>query len=166
MSSQPTLNQPFPAFSLPAAIPGEAGSTETTLNNASFAGKPFVLFVYPRDNTPGCTIEANGFSEYYAEFQAAGIAVAGISRDSVRSHCGFIKKQGLPYPLLADDGGSLLNEWGLISEGSMYGKPVTRVARTTYLIDGAGVIRQIWEKVSPPGHAQAVLEAARQLAAA
>ena len=165
MSSQPTLHAAFPAFSLPAAVPGEAGATETTLDNASFAGKPWVLFVYPRDNTPGCTVEATGFGEHYAEFQAAGIAVAGISRDTVRSHFGFIKKQSLPYALLADDGGRLLNSWGLISEGSMYGKPVTRVARTTYLIDGAGIVQQIWEKVSPPGHAQAVLEAARQLAA-
>ena len=165
MSLQPTLHEAFPDFSLPTAVPDESGATETTLDNAAFAGKPWVLFVYPRDNTPGCTIEASGFAAAFPEFRAAGIAVAGISRDTVRSHFGFIKKQGLPYPLLADDGGALLNQWGLISEGSMYGKPVTRVARTTYLIDGAGILQEIWEKVSPPGHAQTVLEAARKLAA-
>lgn len=160
---KPELDKPFPAFSLPAAMPQDDGINEVVFENATFTGEPFVLFVYPRDNTEGCTIEACGFGALYPRFKELGVAIIGISRDTVRSHKNFIKKQALPYPLLSDEGGALLTEWGLINPGTMYGKPVTRVDRNTYFVDGEGVVRKTWEKVSPPGHPQEVLEYVKSL---
>lgn len=160
---KPELNQPLPPFSLPAAVPGPEGTVETKIANADLAGKPFVLFFYPRDNTSGCTVEACGFAALSEEFAKLGVQVLGISRDTVRSHSNFIKKQNLTYPLLADLGAELIQNWDLLIHKTMYGKPVTVVARNTYYVDKEGVVRQIWEKVSPPGHPQEVLEYVRGL---
>lgn len=159
----PVQGQPLPAFSLPATVRTAEAFTETIFTNEGMLGQNWVLFVYPRDNTPGCTVEAAGFAALHDQFVEAKIAVLGLSRDPLKTHTKFIEKQNLPYPLLSDADGELLTRWGLLTAGSMYGKPVTRVARTTYLIDKSGVVAKVWEKVAPPGHATAVLEAARQL---
>jgi peroxiredoxin Q/BCP len=164
MSHELSLHSPFPPFSLSAAVPQPDGSIDqNTLTLESFAGKPLVLFIYPKDNTSGCIIEVCGFRDMYGQFKEAGIAVVGISRDTVRSHINFIKKQELPYPLLADPEQSTLKEWQLIVNKTMYGKPVTKVLRTTFLIDKTGNLRHIWENVTPLGHAEAVLEHARSM---
>lgn len=156
MNSQPVLNQPFPDFQLPVALPT---GTQSTLSRTQLAGKPFVLFVYPKDATSGCTIEVCGFRDLHPEFRKLGVAIIGLSRDNVRSHRRFIQGQNLPYSLLSDADQSTLKAWHLIKEATMYGKPVTKVLRTTYLVDGAGVLRRVWEDVTPIGHAIEVLEA-------
>ncbi len=159
-SIQPEINQLLPPFSLSAVL---ADGTPTVLSNADFVGRAFVLFVYPKDATSGCTLEAQGFRESYAEFRVLDIEIVGLSRDSVGAHRKFIEAQTLPYALLSDKEQTLLKNWDLISNGTMYGKPVTKVKRTTFLVDENGVVRRIWNDVSPTGHAQNVLEAARQL---
>jgi peroxiredoxin len=159
---QPVLNEPLPPFNLPVALPQGDEIATGQWTHADLAGRPFVLFVYPRDNTSGCTIEARAFAALYPRFQELGVEVVGISRDTVRSHMGFIAKQELPYPLLADLETKLLTSWGLLVNKKMYGKPVTGVARTTYFVDGKGVVQKVWEKVSPPGHAEEALEFARR----
>lgn len=148
------LNQPLPAFDLPAVnYRGE----KTQLSNAKLADRPYLLFVYPRDNTSGCTLEAEGFRDMFVELRELGVEIYGISRDSIRSHEKFIKKSELPYSLIADDGGATLNAWGLIYEAKMYGKPVTKVSRVTMFVEGGEVIA-LWDRVTPSEHAAEVLE--------
>ena len=159
MNSIPQLGQPLPEFSLPAAVPDQDGSiTETTITPADFRGKPFVLFFYPKDATSGCTIEVCGFRDLYPEFQKLGVEILGVSRDSIGSHIRFIQNQNLPYPLASDLGGELIKNWGLLVNKTMYGKPVTGVGRTTFVVDSEGIVRNVIEKVTPLGHAQEVLE--------
>lgn len=157
----PQIDQPLPAFSLLAAVPQDDGINEITIENATFTGEPFVLFFYPRDNTPGCTIEVCGFRELYPQFRDLGVAIVGVSRDTIGAHKKFIQGQELPYPLLVDKGAELIKSWDLLVHKTMYGKPVTGVSRNTYFVDGEGVVRKIWEKADPPGHAQEVLEFAQ-----
>ncbi len=151
---KPVIGQQVPEFSL-AAI--DFRGTQTQISPVSLAGKPFVLFVYPRDNTPGCSVEAIGFRDKWLDFRELGVEVLGLSRDSVRTHGNFIKKNELPYPLLADERRELIGPWGLIINAQMYGKDVTKTARTTYFVDGEGIVREVWEEVAPPGHAAQVL---------
>ncbi len=155
----PQVGSPLPEFSMLLAVPQADGSiAEATLTNTDFMGHPSVLFFYPRDNTPGCTIEVCGFRDLYAEFQKHGIAVIGVSRDTLRAHHKFIQSRNLPYPLAADIGAEVIKSWGLLVNKTMYGKPVTGVARTTYIIDAQGVVSHIFDKVSPLGHARKVLD--------
>ena len=159
------VGQLLPDFALPAAVPGKNGAIEdTTITPADFLGRPLVLFFYPKDATSGCTIEVCGFRDLHPEFEKVGAAIVGVSRDSVRSHRRFIENQQLPYPLAADAGGALIKSWGLLLNATMYGKPVTKVARSTFVVDGTGVVRRIYEKVTPFGHAQEVLELVRSIA--
>lgn len=152
---QIAIDQPFPDFSLPAI---DNQCNQTTESNDSLKGKKWVLFVYPKDQTSGCTVEACNFRDFKSEFDAIGVQVFGISRDTIRSHSNFIEKQALTYPLLADAGGPWLKANGLIYDAKMYGKPITKVARTTFFIDEEGIVRHIWENVTPLDHASAVLD--------
>lgn len=158
-TSAPQIGQPLPPFSLPAVL---SDGTQSVLSNADFVGKAFVLFVYPKDATSGCTIEAQGFRELYSEFRVLDIEVIGLSRDTVGAHRKFIAAQTLPFALLADKEQTLLRSWDLISNGTMYGKSVTKVKRTTFLVDESGVVRHIWNEVLPTGHAAEVLQCARE----
>lgn len=156
---QPQPDQPVPDFSLPAALPGpDGGITETTISATALRGRPAVLFFYPKDATSGCTVEVCNFRDLHADFQESGVQIVGISRDSIRSHIRFIQSQSLPYPLAADIGGELIKAWGLLVHKTMYGKPVTKVLRTTFVLDGDGVVRRIYEQVTPLGHARQVLD--------
>ncbi len=122
-----------------------------------------VLYFYPKDDTPGCTLEAQEFNARLADFAAAGTTVIGLSKDSVKSHDKFCKKHGLSIILASDEAGTTCEDYGVWVEKSMYGKTYFGVERTTVLIDGAGQVAQIWNKVSVKGHADAVLAAAKAL---
>jgi peroxiredoxin Q/BCP len=159
----PQEGQPMPDFKLAAAVPSKGEIQETELSLADFKGKPLVLFFYPRDATPGCTIEVCGFRDLYPEFEKLGVTVVGASRDTVRSHIKFIQNQNLPYPLLADPDQILINGWNLLVQKKMYGKPVTGVLRSTFVADGKGIVRRVFDKVTPLGHPQEVLEFVRGL---
>jgi thioredoxin-dependent peroxiredoxin len=136
-----------------------------TLSLNELQGKITVLFFYPKDDTTGCTLEAKDFSDRASEFAKIGAAVAGISPDSVKSHGKFKAKHGLAVALLSDESKEMIASYGLWVEKSMYGRKYMGVERTTLLLDPEGKAAQIWEKVKVPGHAEEVLEAARQLKA-
>jgi peroxiredoxin Q/BCP len=122
-----------------------------------FAGKPVILFFYPRADTPGCTIEACGFRDHFAKLKKAGVVVLGISRDTVKAQKKFADKYDLKYPLLADSEMELIKRFDLLKEKKMYGKPVTGVERTTYLIGPDQKLIHEFKNVKPEGHAEEVL---------
>ena len=157
MSQSLQPGDPAPEFDLPADGGGR-------LSLESLRGRSVVLYFYPKDDTPGCTKEAIGFSEKIADFEAAGAEVVGASRDSAAKHDKFVAKHGLRVRLVSDAEGSLCEDYGVWVEKSMYGRKYMGVERATFLIDGAGVVRQLWRKVKVPGHVDAVLKAARALA--
>jgi len=152
----PEIGDPAPAISLPR----DGGDT---VSLADYAGQTIVLYFYPRDDTPGCTKEAIGFTEQAAEFAAAGAVVLGVSKDSVKKHDKFRDKHNLGVVLLSDENSDTCERYGVWVEKSMYGKTYMGIERATFLIDGAGKIAQIWRKVKVPGHVDAVLAAARAL---
>lgn len=153
------LGDPAPHFSLTADDGGEIGL-------AAFAGKPAVLYFYPKDDTSGCTAEAIAFSRLAAAFRQAGIAVIGVSPDSAASHKKFKSKHGLDLLLASDEAKTAAGAFGVWVEKSMYGKTYMGVERSTFLIDASGRIAEIWRKVAVPGHAEAVLARATALAGA
>jgi peroxiredoxin Q/BCP len=124
-----------------------------------FRGKPVVLFFYPKADTPGCTIEACGFRDTFTKLQKAGVVVLGISRDTPKAQAKFRAKYELPYPLLADVNAEVCNLFGVLKEKNMYGKKVTGIERTTYVIAADGTLAQVFPKVKPEGHAEEVLAA-------
>jgi peroxiredoxin Q/BCP len=124
---------------------------------SSFAGKPVILFIYPRADTPGCTIESCGFRDAFAKLKAAGAVVLGLSRDTVKDQKKFQQKYDLNYPLLADPDMELLKYFDVIKPKNMYGKMVTGVKRTTFLIGPDRRLLHIFEEVKPEGHAEEVL---------
>ncbi|AXI42180.1 peroxiredoxin [Sulfitobacter sp. SK011] len=152
----PEISQPAPDFTLPAT-----GGGDITLS--ALKGKAVVLFFYPRDDTPGCTKEAIGFSADLAAFEAAGARVFGISRDTMAKHDKFTAKHDLTVPLLSDENGSVTESYGVWVEKNMYGKKSMGIERATYLIAADGTIARIWRKVKVPGHVDEVLEAVRAL---
>ena len=158
--STPQINQPLPHFSLRAVLPD---GSETTLSNADFANRVLVLFVYPKDATSGCTIEVCGFRDLYEEFQVLDVEIVGLSRDGVGAHRKFIEAQNLPFALMSDKEQTLLKSWNLISDATMYGKPVTKVSRDTLIVDKSGIVRHVLTKITPLGHAREVLELVRAL---
>jgi peroxiredoxin Q/BCP len=127
------------------------------------AGKPVVVYFYPRDNTPGCTIEAQDFRTAMPQFKKLGVTVLGVSKDSIASHCKFRDKYELNFPLLSDPEGKVLEAYGAWGDKVMYGKKMKGIIRSTVLIDGTGKVAQHWPKVSVKGHVEAVLEAAKAL---
>ncbi len=126
---------------------------------SSFRGKPVVLFFYPKADTPGCTTEACEFRDIFPSFSKIGseAVVLGISRDTPKAQAKFKARYNLPFTLLADADQTVVNRFGLVKPKMMYGKQVTGVERTTYLIDAEGKLAHIWEKVRPEGHAEQVL---------
>jgi peroxiredoxin Q/BCP len=147
-----------PDFTLP--VQG-AGESEITLS--ALRGTPVVLFFYPRDDTSGCTKENEAFTALQGDFDALGVRVFGISKDSMASHEKFMAKKSLTVPLLSDESGTASEDFGVWKEKKMYGKTYMGIERSTFLIDGDGRIAKAWRKVKVPGHAEEVLEAARAL---
>lgn len=138
-------------------------SGERPVGLGDFAGKTLVLYFYPKDNTPGCTKEACSFRDMSGEFAAVGAAILGVSPDSAVSHGKFIGKYQLPFPLIADEDHAIATAYGVWKEKSMYGKTYMGVERTTFVIDGKGVIRRIFPKVKVEGHVAQVLESIAEL---
>jgi peroxiredoxin Q/BCP len=130
---------------------------------SDFKGKPVVLYFYPKDDTPGCTVEAKEFQSNLKSFEKAGAAVIGISPDSEASHCKFADKFGLEFTLWSDEGHKVAEKFGVWVEKSMYGKKYMGVQRATFLIDANGKIARVWPKVKPEGHAAEVLAAVKAL---
>ena len=151
-------NLPYPAPDV--QLPRDGGET---INLADFRPPAVVLFFYPRDNTSGCTKEAQAFSALKADFEKIGVIVVGISKDSVKSHDKFVEKQNLTVPLLSDEDNNVSEQFEVWKEQSMYGKTYFGIERSTFLINGQGEIVQEWRKVKVPGHAEDVLEAAKSL---
>ena len=146
--------QPFPNFS----IPNQDGRT---VNLRDFAGKWLVVYFYPKDDTPGCTIQGKSFTATRSDFQTAGIEVVGVSQDDVESHKNFCAKFGFTIDLLADTNGSLMKSCGV---GQTEYKGTLYWDRTSFVVDPQGIVRKVYEKVSPQGHEQALLNDIRALA--
>jgi peroxiredoxin Q/BCP len=134
-----------------------------TVSLKDFAGKPLVLYFYPKDDTTGCTKEAIDFSAASASFKKLGTAVVGVSKDSVAAHDRFKKKHALKVTLASDPEGKTVESYGSWVEKSLYGRKYMGIDRSTFLIDGKGKIAKIWRKVRVPGHVEAVLEALKTL---
>ncbi len=149
-------DQPVPEFSLPAT----GGKTFST---AGQEGRPFVLYFYPKDNTPGCTTEGQQFRDLHDEFTQLGCDVFGVSRDSLKSHENFKAKMGFPFELLSDENEEACGLFGVIKMKNMYGKQVRGIERSTFVVDADGVVRREWRGVKVPGHAQEVLDFVKSL---
>ena len=125
--------------------------------------KSLVIFFYPKDNTPGCTVESQQFRDLYAAFQQAGCEVVGISRDSIKSHENFKAKFSLPFALLSDAEEAVCEQFGVIKQKNMYGKQVRGIERSTFALDQNGVLRREWRGIKAEGHAQEVLQFVQSL---
>jgi peroxiredoxin Q/BCP len=145
-----------PAFTLESSDGGKV-----TLSD--FAGKIVVLYFYPRDNTPGCTLEAENFRDAVPALKKLGAVVIGVSKDSIASHCKFRDKYKLNFPLLTDSDGKVMEAYGAWGDKVMYGKKVKGVIRSTVLIDKSGKVARHWPKVSVKGHVDEVVEAVKAL---
>jgi peroxiredoxin Q/BCP len=126
-------------------------------------GKKLVLYFYPKDNTPGCTVEGTDFRDRYREFAKAGAQVVGVSRDSLKSHEGFKAKMKFPFELLSDAAEEACALFGVMKMKNMYGKKVRGIERSTFVLDGEGAIAREWRGVKVPGHAQEVLDFVKTL---
>ena len=150
------IDQPVSDFEI-------AATGEQTVRLSALKGKQVVIYFYPKDSTPGCTTEGQGFRDHYAEFQAANTEVFGVSRDSLKSHENFKAEQGFPFELLSDKDEALCQLFDVIKLKKLYGKEYMGVDRSTFLIDKDGVLRHEWRGVKVPGHVEAVLEQAKAL---
>ncbi|MDP2305302.1 MAG: peroxiredoxin [Pseudomonadota bacterium] len=144
------IGLPAPLFTAP--------TDDGTLSLASLRGKKVVLYFYPKDATPGCTIEAQGFRDLHDAFVAKGAVILGVSKDSAKKHASFKAKQCLPFTLVSDEGG-ICEAYGAWREKSLYGRKYLGIARVTFLLDEQGVIQRVWDPVKAAGHAQDVLSA-------
>jgi thioredoxin-dependent peroxiredoxin len=145
-----------PAFELPRDGGG-------TVSLAQHAGKPVVIYFYPKDDTSGCTKEAIAFTERADDFADTGAVVIGVSKDSVASHDKFKTKHGLGIVLASDAESDVCERYGVWVEKSMYGRRYMGIDRSTFLVDGSGIVARVWRKVKVPGHVDEVLEAVRAL---
>lgn len=149
-------NDKAPNFNLPA-------SNGKNITLADLQGKNVVIYFYPKDDTPGCTVQACGFRDSFKDIEKLGTVILGVSPDNAASHEKFIKKFNLPFILLSDTDKKMCQDYGVWVEKSMYGKKYMGVARTTFLINKEGKIAKIFEKVKPEGHNQEVIEALKNL---
>ena len=134
-----------------------------TFSLSELKGRQVVIYFYPKDSTPGCTTQGQGFRDLHGDFEAANTVVFGISRDSLKSHENFKAKQAFPFELISDKDEAVCQLFDVIKLKKLYGKEYLGVDRSTFLIDKEGVLRQEWRGVKVPGHVQAVLEAAQAL---
>jgi thioredoxin-dependent peroxiredoxin len=157
MSDRPGTGDTLPDIAMETLDGGRVSPSD-------FKGRKLAVFFYPKDDTPGCTNEAKDFSALKGEFERAGVALLGVSKDSPKKHQKFIAKHGLTVDLATDaEEGGLSDALGIWTEKSMYGKTYMGMVRTTYLVDAEGRIARVWDKVKVAGHAAEVLEAAKAL---
>ncbi|MBC7202678.1 MAG: peroxiredoxin [Pusillimonas sp.] len=154
--SEVTLGKAIPQFCVE--------STDGTVDNSRLKGKWTVLYFYPKDNTPGCTTQAQNFRDYISEFNALDCQVFGVSRDSLKSHGNFITRQSLPFPLISDPEETLCELFGVMKLKNMYGKQVRGIERSTFLINPKGVLVQEWRGLKVPGHVDKVLQTVKDAA--
>ncbi len=128
-----------------------------TFRLSDYKGKNIILFFYPKDNTPGCSAESMAFRDLYSRFQGENAEIFGISRDSIRSHEGFKAKLAMPFELISDPDETLCALFNVMREKNMYGKKVRGIERSTFVIDGAGILVKEWRGLSVPGHVEQVL---------
>ena len=150
------LGKPVPEFQRPAN-----GGRDISLS--SLKGKNIVIYFYPKDNTPGCTKEGEGFRDAYPEFQAHDTEILGVSKDSVKKHENFAAKYNFPFPLLADEDETLCRIFDVIKEKNMYGRTFQGIERSTFVIDKAGNLAQTYRKVKVKGHVDEVLNFVKSL---
>jgi peroxiredoxin Q/BCP len=149
-----TLKKKVPDFA--------AESTGGTFKLADQRGKSVVLYFYPKDNTPGCTMEGAQFRDLHKQFQKAGAVIVGVSRDSLKSHQGFKAKMGFPFELITDPDERLCGQFDVIKMKNMYGRKVRGIERSTFLIDAEGKLAREWREVKVAGHAEEVLDAVKE----
>lgn len=154
--SKPVVGKKAPDFELPAT-----GNQRVKLSKLK--GTNVVLYFYPKDNTPGCTLEGQFFRDKHLNFKRRNTLVFGISRDSLKSHENFCTKQAFPFPLLSDQEGTVCKLYDVIREKNMYGRKVIGIERSTFLIDAVGKLAREWRKVSVKGHVEEVLDAVKAL---
>ena len=146
----PRLNEPVPDLVFDS-------TTGTAQRLSDLKGRWVVLYFYPKDNTSGCTCEAENFRDYFSEFQTRQAIILGVSRDSIRSHHNFAQKLQLPFALISDQKETLCQLFNVIKPKTMYGKPVRGIERSTFLIDPQGILRREWRGVKVPNHVEDVL---------
>ncbi|MGB5339909.1 MAG: peroxiredoxin [Gammaproteobacteria bacterium] len=154
--SKVTVGKKVPDFTLPAT-----GDREIALSG--LRGKHVVVYFYPKDNTSGCTLEGEDFRDRINTFKRRNTVILGISRDSIKSHENFKAKYEFPFELLSDADETVCKQFDVIKEKNMYGRKVMGIERSTFLIDDKGVLRKEWRKVKVDGHADAVLDAIKEL---
>jgi len=152
------IGQPVPDFSVAST------GANPVVSLSQLAGRKVVLYFYPKDATPGCTLEGQQFRDLYAQFEALDCDIFGVSRDTLKLHEKFRSNECFPFELLSDGDEALCRLFDVIKTKNMYGKQVQGIERSTFLIDGAGVLRQEWRKVKADGHAAEVLKAVQSLA--
>jgi len=152
----PTVGKKIAAFSVATTLNPKLGSKD-------LLGKPYVLYFYPKDDTPGCTLEGKDFRDRHADFGELGVRVLGVSRDSLASHTKFQGKYSLPFELVSDGDEKLCTQFAVIKDKNMYGKKVRGIERSTFLVDAGGVLRKEWRRVKVEGHVAEVLAAAKDL---
>lgn len=150
------IGAPAPEFDSASTAGGQQALSD-------LKGRKLVLYFYPKDSTPGCTLEGQNFRDLHEDFNSANAVILGVSRESIRSHDNFRGKYDFPFHLLSDPEETLCNAYGVIVEKSMYGRKYMGIDRSTFLIDEQGVLRREWRKVKVKGHAEEVLEATRSL---
>ncbi len=154
--STPKVGNKAPDFTLPA-------TGDRKIKLSALRGHPVVLYFYPKDSTPGCTLEGQDFRDRHAEFAKHGAVILGVSRDGLKSHENFKAKQGFPFELLADTEETACQRYDVIKEKNMYGRKVLGIERSTFLIDAAGKLVREWRKVKVKGHVDEVLDAVAAL---
>ena len=150
-----TVGKKIPAF--------ESAATGGSIASKALRGAPYVLYFYPKDDTPGCTLEGHDFRDQHDKFKRLKVRVLGVSRDTLASHEKFRAKHGLPFDLISDTDEALCRQFGVIKEKNMYGRKVMGIERSTFLVDADGVLRNEWRKVKVSGHVAQVLAAAKAL---
>jgi len=150
------LGKPVPDFSLPS-------TGGTTFRLSEHLGSKLVLYFYPKDNTPGCTTEGGDFRDRHKDFKRAGCEVFGVSRDSLASHEKFKSKMKFPFELLSDADEAVCKQFGVMKMKNMYGRKVRGIERSTFVIDGKGMLAREWRGVRVPGHAEEVLNFVKAL---